>query len=392
MNRFNLFFPLLIFLSSGNLYAIGDLPLAIENYRIIAESGGWGHIPHGPILSKGICHRHIARLRTRLRITGDFTGSEPQQPQCMEKALTGAVERFQERHGLKHVDGRVGPSTREHLNIPVGVKIKRMEMNLSKPTSVPDGLPDHFIWVNVAGFELRVIERGEETLRMKVITGKTTRQTPEFAHEIQHVVFNPYWNVPPIIVHRDILPVAMKDPTYFDRKGFRVFKSWDVKNELNYTDVNWSKFSWRENKVPYVIRQDPGEDNFLGKIKFLFPNRYGVYLHDTPAKSLFDAHQRTFSSGCVRVHDPIALAAHLLDKTALEMQEMVDSGEHKWVALDKKVPIFITYQTVWVEDDGTVHFRDDFYKRETWSREDLTCNAGSVHNTCSEEINLSEVM
>ena len=363
-------------------YAFGDLHLAVENYRIYAEQGGWEQIPEGPLLAEGTCHGNVPVLRQRLAVTGDYRGEAPQEPLCMDGALRAAVERFQERHGMEKVDGKVGPDTREQLNVPAEVKLRKLEHNLAHLPLVPLPVPERHIAVNIAEQHLYVMEHGRPVLDMKVIVGKKKRQTPEFRDEIEYVVLNPYWNIPTVIANVDMLPHIKKDIRYLTKHQIKVYASWEeieLEQEIDPTTIEWDKYSWGGEKLPYVLRQSPGPENFLGVVKFLLPNSYNVYLHDTNSPYLFDRHQRTFSSGCVRVSKPRELAMYLLNRETLEEPE---NHTYKWIALEEKVPVIITYRTAWVDEAGTVHFRDDFYGREKWDQQKLSCNYGSVDNTC----------
>jgi len=232
---------------------------------------------------------------------------------------------------------------------------------------MPDDLGDRYILVNLAGFELEVVESGSMVMTMRIITGKPYRRTPVFSGLMTYMEFNPTWTVPPTIVKHDILPRLREDPGYLASRNIRVFLGWrDDSTELAATAIDWKGVDPR--RVPYRFRQDPGPENALGRVKFMLPNRFGVYLHDTPARELFNKTVRSFSSGCVRLENPLGLAEYLTadlpgwDRKRID--GIVASKRTTDVKLARPVPVYLTYSTVWFGEGGTIHFRDDVYARD----------------------------
>ncbi|HFA59824.1 MAG TPA: peptidoglycan-binding protein, partial [Rhodospirillales bacterium] len=200
----------------------------------------------------------------------------------------------------------------------------------------------------------------------EVVVGTPYHQTPVFSRPMTHIVLNPYWNVPPSIAVREILPKLREDPDYLKREGFEVLAGWEADAPVvDPATIDWKRVPARG--FPYRFRQKPGPDNALGRLKFMLPNRYHVYLHDTPARELFRRARRAFSHGCVRLRDPRGLAVRLLAPAGWDRERLdraIDSGERRVIRLPAPLPVHITYFTAWVEKDGTPHFRDDIYGRD----------------------------
>ena len=218
----------------------------------------------------------------------------------------------------------------------------------------------------MAGFEMRVVEDDRSAMSMRVIVGRAYRSTPAFSESVKYLVLNPYWNIPTSIASADILPKLRQDPGYLARQRIRILSDWSEKaRELDPLEIDWSQVGRR---MPYRLRQDPGPQNALGRVKFMLPNRFNVYLHDTPHRELFDRTVRTFSSGCIRLERPLDLAAHVLKGDAgwsLEaIRGAIESGERRAVRLPEPLLVYLVYWTVWVEKDGSVQFRDDVYGRD----------------------------
>jgi murein L,D-transpeptidase YcbB/YkuD len=315
---------------------------ALVDYRAIASHGGWGTVPPGPALKTGDRGPRVAALRTRLANSGDLPAVNPGQPvpDTFDAALASAVSRFQRRHGLE-VTGKVDKDTLEELNVPVQDRITQIQVNMERWRWMPGSLGDRYILVNVPEFKLDVIEAGKPALTMRVVVGKTQSRTPAFSDKMTYIELNPDWNIPADIAKDEILPKLASDPGYLERHDME--------------------------RVPGTdrLRQRAGKDNPLGQIKFMFPNQFDVYLHDTPADHLFDRAERDFSHGCVRLEKPIELAAHLLKGdpkwTPESIQAAIDSGEHETITLQKPLPVHILYYTAFVDSDGTVEFRKDIY-------------------------------
>jgi len=343
------------------------LTRALRRYRRIVEAGGWPTLSEGPTLKEGMQDPRVEMLRRRLQASGDLSGEGSDPSSVFDASLREAVVAFQERHGLEP-DGAVGPATRASLNVPATERVDQLIVNLERWRWMPQELGRRHVLVNIAGFRLRVVENGEEVMQMRVITGRPYRQTPVFSDEISYLVFNPYWHVPHSIATKDKLPEIKKDPGYLARQGFEVFQGWGADaNPINPSTIDWSRLP--ASTFPYRLRQKPGPMNALGQVKFMFPNRHSVYLHDTPTRGLFAWAERSFSSGCVRVEQPLELAEYLLADRAQwsvsRIQEALKSSPaERTVRLGEKVPVHLQYWTAWAETDGTVHFRSDVYKRD----------------------------
>jgi murein L,D-transpeptidase YcbB/YkuD len=269
------------------------------------------------------------------------------QYQALRQALAGL--RAQAKGGAAAT-----PASQE-AGLPLPERIRRIEINLERWRWLPEDLGDPHILVNVPTYHLTAFEGGKPALQMRVVTGKPESPTPIFSDIMKTVVFSPYWNVPPSILKEEIVPALMRDPGYLYRQNMEVVR--------NNRPVDPYSADFDDPAVR--VRQRPGTQNALGHVKFLFPNNFDVYLHDTPADSLFGRRERGFSHGCVRVEKPEELAQWVLkdqsDWTPERIRAAMFSGEERHVALGRDIPVYIVYQTVWVDDDGTVRYADDVY-------------------------------
>jgi murein L,D-transpeptidase YcbB/YkuD len=336
---------------------------ALAAYRAMAERGGWQALPAGPKLEPGAVDARVPALRRRLAITGDYAG-EPSDSTAYDAPLAQAVRTFQQRH-LMTPDGVVGPGTLRELNVPVEARIDQLRINLERARWVLREIGDgDFVVVDIAGFNVRYLRGHEVIWRSAVIVGQPARQTPIFRADIEYLVFNPTWTVPPGILDKDILPGMRRGENVLARKGLRVY---DRRNRpVDPATIDWKRYDGRS--FPYFLRQDAGDDNALGRVKIMFPNPHLVYLHDTPSRSLFDRDERTFSSGCIRVQKPLELAELLLDDperwNAAAIEAVVAAGETRTVTLRKKVPVLLIYWTADRDDAGRVVFKRDVYRRD----------------------------
>jgi L,D-transpeptidase YcbB len=319
---------------------------ALAQYDRAAAAGGWPRLPAGETLKPGERSAAVAALRQRF-----VGGADPREAELaaagaadatlFDDGLAEAVHHFQNRHAIE-ADGAVGAATLRELNHTVEERIAELKLNLDRWRWLPNHLGDRFVLVNVAGFELEVVDNGRAVETMNVVVGRLDRQTPIFADSIQHVVVNPYWNVPDGIYSKDVLPALERDPYYL------------VKNNMEQVDGR--------------VRQKPGPTNALGRYKFIFPNEFDVYLHDTPEGHLFSRTSRDFSSGCIRLERPDDFARLLLDmqtdRGAGQLDALLTNWNERWVKLDRPLPVYILYFTAWVEQDGTVRFHHDVYGRD----------------------------
>lgn len=338
---------------------------SLNHYQQIRSQGGWPTLPAGPLLKLGSWHEQVKLLRARLRTEGDLQMGPVISEQHFDQAVKFAVERFQVRHGLK-MDGRVGPLTRAAMNVPVTQRIEQIKFNMDRWRWLPESLGRRYIIVNTAGFTLMAVDKEDIRFDMGVIIGTPARPTPVISGQLHTVVFNPYWTVPQTIIFEDLIPQQQRAPGYLQAKGIRVFDHHNPGQELDPTTIDWQQVS--RDHFPYLLRQDPGPTNPLGRIKFLFSNRYDVYLHDTPTRQLFHQTSRALSSGCIRVQDPLQLANYLFagqgDWTAEKIEAVMESGTHQEVPLAESMPIYLVYLTAWVGANRGVHFRQDIYQRD----------------------------
>ncbi|MDH5298223.1 MAG: L,D-transpeptidase family protein, partial [Desulfobulbaceae bacterium] len=267
---------------------------ALARYRQLVAKGGWPTVPTGPKLEPGARGPRVAALRGRLAAEGDLAATAA-AGDCFDDILGDAVRHFQARHGLDN-DGVVGAATLAALNVPSSQRARQLVLNLERWRWLPPDLGQRHILINIAAFQLAFMEGETPTLAMRVVVGKPYRRTPVFSGTVTYLVLNPAWEVPSSIAAKDILPEIRKDRHYIQRLGFRVFQGWGAEaRAINPATAN--RQASRAGTFPYRLRQEPGPLNALGRVKFMFPNPYNVYLHDTPARDLFQKEKRTFSSG-----------------------------------------------------------------------------------------------
>ena len=340
---------------------------ALKRLRAIADNGGWPSVPPHRKLRPGDHDAAVAVLRQRLIASGDLASAVVVADETLFDApLTAAVENFQRRNGLT-VDGIVGRNTDAMLNVSVEQRIRQVAINLERWRWRPPDPGDRHLLINTADFNLKAVDGGRVALTMRVVVGRPARRSPVFSASMTYVVINPYWNVPRTIAVEDILPEVRKDVGYLSERGIRVFASWrEDAPELDPATVDWQHYD--ADRFPFRLRQDPGPYNALGRIKFMFPNPFAVYLHDTPNRSLFRRAQRDFSSGCIRVEAPLALAAFVLAANADwppdRISAQVASGETLTIRLARPLPVHLLYMTAWVDDTGRLQFRRDIYRHD----------------------------
>lgn len=319
--------------------------------------------------------RRLAALRAAIaqpwprcgRTGGTITRWSRRSPRTarmhLDATLVAAVEAFQRRHGLQ-VDGIVGRATLAALNVPVAARIAQLRINLERLRWVFRDRAEEFVAVNIAAFQAVYVVQDEVRWRGRAVVGQPFRQTPIFKAELTHLVLNPTWTVPPTILRKDILPKLRQDVGYLRQRKLRVFDR--EGRSVDASMVDWQSVSVA--RFPYLLRQDAGPDNALGRIKFMFPNAHAVYLHDTPARALFDQAERTFSSGCIRIEDPLGLAELLLDEpqhwNRAGLAAALASGRTRRVDLPRTVPVMLLYLTAFPGSDGALNFRRDVYARD----------------------------
>ncbi|MDQ2076089.1 murein L,D-transpeptidase [Marinimicrobium sp. ABcell2] len=339
--------------------------------RQIADQESWPLIGSGPLIRPGGSDARLPQIRTRLIRLQDLkpeSGMElDESSEHYDAALQRAVVRFQDRHGLKP-DGIIGPRTIAALDVSPQERIEQLRANLERWRWLPSSLGEEYILVNIAGFDMRVVSQGETVMEQRVVVGRPYRRTPVFTGRMSYLVLNPSWEVPHKLAVQDQLPRIRSSLNYLDEMGFSVLQGWGPSEvRIDPAEVQWSKLSPRN--FPYRLRQSPGPQNALGQVKFMFPNRHNVYLHDTPARGLFAEDDRALSSGCIRVEDPQRLTLWLLSERANLMSperigRTFESGQETTVRLNRPLPVHLLYWTAWVDDQGRIQYRGDVYQRD----------------------------
>lgn len=342
---------------------------ALSAHRKVAASGGWPTVDLGGMKKLEVGQEADAVLSVRARfeagvdetereLAGRNTGSR-----VYDESLADAVKHFQKRHALKD-DGVVGPSTVKAMNVPVAERIADLELALEQMRWLPNDLGPRAIFVNVAGFELHVLENNESVLSMGVVVGKPEWPTVLFSDTLEHIVVNPYWHVPTSIERSEILPAVRRNPGYLAANNMVVVPAGNnFGSPVNTAGWDWST----QDMSKYDFRQEPGPTNALGTIKFLFPNEHNIYLHDTPATAKFAESVRAFSHGCVRLERPHELGRYIFEKatsrSASDLDRMLASKKRTDVGLTQKIPVHLFYMTAWASEDGAAHFHPDIYER-----------------------------
>ncbi|WP_070988957.1 L,D-transpeptidase family protein [Halofilum ochraceum] len=326
---------------------------ALERYRRIADQGGWPEVGPGTPLNPGDSDPRVPSLRERLAATGDLeTGGRGGDGNRYAGRLVEAVIGFQQRHGLAP-DGVVGEATRKALDVPARQRVALMEINLRRieARAIDDDAP--VVRVNIPDFRVTLHEKGRVTFSTRAIVGRPEHQTPQMKARITALTLNPAWYVPRTVLRDDLAPRFARDNGYAERHGFHAANS----------DRPLDAFDW--SGAPMVpVRQAPGPTNALGRIKFEMPNRQAIYLHDTPSRHLFESRRRAFSAGCVRVEEPMELAARLTGVDADRLEDMAGDGETRTLRLGWRIPVQLVYFTAWVDESGRVQFRPDIYGRD----------------------------
>ncbi|MEY4249146.1 MAG: hypothetical protein RJA87_779 [Pseudomonadota bacterium] len=328
----------------------------LTQLRQIEAKGGWVPIGKGPTLSKGMSDPRVAAIAVRLRLLGDLS-SQARDDALFDETLVSAVKTFQRRMGLDP-SGRVDAGVLKELNRPIAQRIRQLRVNMDRSRALMSDLPSRFLMINIAGFEAYLIDDNQIIWRSKVQVGKPFRQTPQLRSAIDKIVLNPTWTVPLTILKEDIAPAAAKDSNLIAERGLVVT---DQKGKV----VDPRRIDWI-GPLPYRLQQAPGPDNVMGRVKFLFPNDYAVFLHDTPAKALFERPSRAFSSGCVRLERPLELADLILaaDRkgwTSDQTQSLLETLTTQTLTLRSPVTILLAYWTAWVDPEGVNNFRRDIY-------------------------------
>lgn len=325
------------------------------------DSLNWKEVKIAKTIKIGETHGGIPNLRERLvfwKYLGDYAFEDEK---AYDSTMFAAVQKFQQSNGLEP-DGALGKNTVNALNQSPSELMDKAAVNMERLRWLPDTLKDaEIIVVNIANYELDYLNKRDTLFSAKVIVGKKYHESPIFSSAMSYIVFSPFWNLPTSIVRNEVMPAVRKNPNYLTQKNMEVV-TFSGKH-VDPTTVDWSGKS-----IPYMVRQLPGENNSLGLVKFMFPNEHSVYIHDTPARSLFSREDRALSHGCIRIQNPADFAAVLLKDDISWTAEKIDQAMHqkqeKVVNLDRKIPVVLLYLTFWADSKGQGHFRQDIYERD----------------------------
>ncbi|MBO9699112.1 MAG: L,D-transpeptidase family protein [Sporocytophaga sp.] len=337
------------------------LKKTLIEYRKIARQGGWGNIAKSTYnIKPGDTSEIIKQLRYRLSFENKTLKVDTSS--YFDSTLLKALKKFQFCHGLD-TTGILDPFTTDELNIPVEKRILQISANMERWRWLPEKGGDLYLAINIPEYALHVYEDNKHVWQMNVIVGKTLSHTPIFSNEIQFLVFNPSWNVPKSIAIKELLPMQKKDPAYLSSHHMQIFLGNKLNNPVHPDSIVWHSINEQNFNLTFI--QTPGPENPLGKVKFLFPNTFDVYLHDTPSKYLFTQKERGFSHGCIRLEEPMKLAQYLLEQQGMwkekEINKLLGKEKEVFMKLKKKVPVYIVYFTTWMDGKENVHFRKDIY-------------------------------
>lgn len=334
----------------------------LQAYRELAAHGGWPRLEGGETLRAGAQSPRVPALRGLLAIMGDLADdAQNEDPEIFDAALETAVRRFQERHGLDP-DGAVGRQTLAAMNVPVEARIDQLRINLERARWVFRDLEPRMLLVNIARFRVVMLENQKVTWSTRAVVGRPYRQTPVFKARMTYLELNPTWTVPPTILREDLLPEIRRDPAVLQRRNMSVLDRQGAR--VDPATIDWETVTART--FPYMIRQEPGADNALGRVKLMYPNPYHVYMHDTPARELFSRSARSFSSGCIRLERPFDLVRLLLAGTEWDdaaIDRALAAGRTRVVNLPQPITVLTLYGTA-VPEEGRIHFAADVYDRD----------------------------
>jgi murein L,D-transpeptidase YcbB/YkuD len=332
---------------------------AIAQYQQIAANGGWQPITGAGRLKLGSRSEDVVSLRQRLIATGDLApalgGSE-----VFDSFVEGGVRRFQARHGIL-TSGVVGETTRAAMAIPVDIRLRQLELNIVRLRAMGGDLGPRYIMMNIPATELEAVNEGVVESRHNTVIGKPDRQSPVMSTHVQNINFNPFWTVPVSIIRKDLIPKMQAEPSYLADHHIRIYNAQG--QEIPAEQVNWNS----DEATRLTFRQDPGFGNSLGTVRINIANEHGVYMHDTPYKSVFGQEYRFDSSGCARVQNVRDLVAWILQGTEWtrpHIDEVIRSGARTDAHPVKKLPVYWTYITAWATPEGMVQFRDDVYDKD----------------------------
>ncbi|MDF1693502.1 MAG: L,D-transpeptidase family protein [Zhongshania sp.] len=344
------------------------LKIALAKMKLLPNTSWQKPLAETPAIKTDNTDTRLPMISARLRVWGDLPSSGAEATEADTKlvydaALQQGVKHFQTRHGLDP-DGVIGRETIKALNISPKERAKQIIVNMERWRWLAEDLGDKHLLVNIAAFELKIIDHNETVFVKPVVVGRNYRKTPVFSNKIRYLVLNPTWTVPFKLAVEDKLAEIQKDPGYLNRLGIRVFRG-DSTVPIDPFSIHWNEITKRN--FPFRLVQGPGPQNALGQVKFMFPNPHDVYLHDTPSRELFKKAERAFSSGCIRVSDPLELAEFLLRDQGWDHDKIaavIAKGNTETVSLKTPLPIHIEYWTAWVDREGGINFRNDIYERD----------------------------
>lgn len=332
----------------------------LQKLFVARARGGWTVIPAGDSLKPGMSDPRVPLLRQRLIESKDLE-ADAHEGEVYDGALVKALQYFQFRMGLE-TDGVVGPATLAQLNTTVDERIRQVELNLERRRWMQADFGDPYIFVNLADQVVKVVKDGKTIHAAVTQVGKPYHRTPVFSDYMEYLDFNPYWNVPYSIATKEYLPKLKRNPYALQSQNIRVLRNG---TSVDPGRIPWNRYS--QSNFPVRLRQDPGPKNALGRVKFMFPNKFNIYIHDTPSKSKFQQASRYSSHGCIRVEDPFKLAEVILGLQGMSRSQIdgiSNSGKRTVVKLDETIPVHVVYLTAWVNKDGSVHYRRDVYGRD----------------------------
>lgn len=340
------------------------LKTKMTELRAVAAAGDWPKVTAGPPLKPDADDPRIAEVRRRLLASGELPAGSNTTSTAYDPTLLAAVQIFQRQHGLAD-DGALGPRTIAAMNVSAADRARQIALNMERWRWLPERLEKDHIVVNVPAAQMEVVENGAAVMTMKVVVGDPDHPTPALHARMTSLVFNPVWRVPASIATNEILPKLKKNPGYLIANDLELVSADIVPGspESQGVGIPWSSM----NSMPWAVRQKPGSDNSLGRIKFNIPNSDDIYLHDTPNRKAFSRSDRALSHGCVRLEHPDELALYVLrdkDWSREKLEDEIGKGDTHTVSLQKSLPVWLLYWTVWVDADGILQFRDDIYDRD----------------------------
>lgn len=345
-----------------NHYMYKLMKLHLKKLKAQADQGGWPDVSEGETLKPGMEDPRVLEVRSYLKAVGDLDPAVEQSP-IYDSILEQAVKHFQFRHRLTQ-DGAIGKGTLAEINTPIEDRIQTLRLNLERQRWIFQHPDEDFLIVNIAGFHVKRITNRKEVFDSRVIVGKFHRETPVFKGVMRYIEMNPTWTLPYSIATQETLPHIKKDPGYLAAKHMEVM---DRNGKLlDPSTIDWQQYS--AGNFPFIIRQKAGPWNALGEVKFMFPNKYAVYLHDTPSRGLFNRQDRAFSHGCIRTEDKWGLLMSLMNDPGNwnmdKINGILKSGKTTRINLPKPVNIYLIYLTAAVDQQNNLMFMRDIYKRD----------------------------